>query len=284
MKELLIRAASGLIYVLALAGTALWNPIVFTVVMLILFTIANLELLKLSGPKMINKVVFIAFFSSVFISIELFLLMNGYNYYLLFEYGSILHVLLITFPILSIGWLFTIIILALSKEVNLTNQINSFSLHIVYLLVPFSFLLILQATETYEFKYPYIIFLFAIIWINDTFAYLGGKLFGKTPLAPKISPKKTIEGLISGILFAVGSLLVYNYFYPFAQQLNIILFVVLMCLTATLGDLIQSKLKREAGVKDSGNLIPGHGGILDRMDSILLTAPFTLLYVLILFH
>ncbi|MCL2379344.1 MAG: phosphatidate cytidylyltransferase [Coriobacteriia bacterium] len=112
------------------------------------------------------------------------------------------------------------------------------------------------------------------IWAADSFAYLGGSLFGRHKLAPKISPKKSWEGLIAGIIGAV----IFWYIVPFvfagsASWLAAVIVGVIVSVAALLGDLFQSRIKREAGVKDSGRLLPGHGGILDRIDSLLLTAP-----------
>lgn len=281
MKELLIRAASGLIYILALAGSALWNPFIFTAVLSIFFVFANLELLKLTGTKRINKYIFASFFymafillSSVIIQLSIFFPFWDYPKY----YDYVMNISFIS----SILLFLTIVILSLRNQANATEYLKSFSIHFIYLLIPFLFLVLLVFIDTVDFKYPYVILLFGIIWANDTFAYLGGKLLGKTPLASKISPKKTLEGLFSGVIFAVAIALVYNYFEPFANNIMLTIFVIFICAIGTIGDLFQSKLKREASVKDSGNLIPGHGGMLDRMDSILLTAPLFLFYLIIL--
>lgn len=283
MKELLIRAISGLVYVATLAGTALWDPIAFAVVLLVLFIIANYELLKLMGPKHINNVVFITFLALIFLTLEAFTLVHFFEIQWNINKNVFYSIFMIS-GLLSIILFFSIVLLSIFRvKSNFTDHIKSFSLHIIYLLIPFISMLILSFTKTYSLSYPYIILLFAAIWINDTFAYLGGRLLGKTPFALKISPQKTTEGFFIGIFFTVAAFFAYNFFYPFTEQINLIVFTVLICLTATLGDLIQSKMKREAGVKDSGNIIPGHGGILDRMDSLLLTAPFTFLYSIILF-
>jgi phosphatidate cytidylyltransferase len=110
------------------------------------------------------------------------------------------------------------------------------------------------------------------IWINDTMAYISGSLFGKTPLS-KISPKKTWEGTIAGIVLACLIAIVAR-----ANE-NGIVITAIAAITGTFGDLLESKLKRMAGVKDSGSLMPGHGGFLDRFDSLLLATPFVWLYV-----
>lgn len=109
------------------------------------------------------------------------------------------------------------------------------------------------------------------IWINDTMAYLVGSVVGKTPLSAW-SPKKTLEGTLGGILLSVG--LVYFFFswYGFASG-ELVLMLFAIAISGTIGDLVESKLKRMAGVKDSGSFMPGHGGFLDRFDSILFAAP-----------
>lgn len=115
------------------------------------------------------------------------------------------------------------------------------------------------------------------IWINDTMAYIVGSFIGKTPLS-KISPKKTWEGTIGGIILAVSA----AGLVAWCLNFHIAHFAITSAISAiagTFGDLLESKLKRTAGVKDSGSLMPGHGGFLDRFDSLLLATPFVWLYV-----
>ncbi len=113
-----------------------------------------------------------------------------------------------------------------------------------------------------------------MVWGTDTFAYFGGKRFGKTKLAPSISPGKTREGVVSGVLVAMLVTVIYTHFLivplsSFAQTLVLLFVSMLVALISVVGDLSESKLKRAAGLKDSGNLIPGHGGILDRIDGLM---------------
>jgi len=124
-----------------------------------------------------------------------------------------------------------------------------------------------------------------LIWTNDTFAYLVGKNIGKNKLFPSVSPKKTIEGFAGGLVFTVivGALLANDYI--MASTLYIwIAIAAIVSIFSTLGDLIESKLKRVAGIKDTGNIMPGHGGILDRLDSIIFVIPFINLFYLILYY
>lgn len=131
---------------------------------------------------------------------------------------------------------------------------------------------------------PWLLFgVFVIIWTNDTFAYLTGRLLGKTKLFPSVSPNKTIEGAIGGAVFALIATFVFSQFH---QNLSLMQWIILATVTisfGTLGDLVESKFKRLAKVKDSGNILPGHGGILDRLDSLFFAAPF-INTVLLLLH
>ena len=116
--------------------------------------------------------------------------------------------------------------------------------------------------------------IFIFIWVNDTGAYLVGSRWGKRRLAPNISPKKSVEGSIGGLLLVLLSAVVLRLLlFPELSWLRILLIAAVVAIFGTLGDLFESSLKRRAGVKDSGKLIPGHGGILDRIDSLLLAVP-----------
>ncbi len=123
----------------------------------------------------------------------------------------------------------------------------------------------------------------ASIWINDTMAYIVGSFIGKTPLS-KVSPKKTWEGTIGGVMLCV---IVMAFLYPlllYSYSSSAVAFLfgsiaLIAAISGTIGDLLESKLKRSAGVKDSGSLMPGHGGFLDRFDSLLLATPFVWLYI-----
>lgn len=116
--------------------------------------------------------------------------------------------------------------------------------------------------------------IFIFIWVNDTGAYLVGSRWGKRRLAPNISPKKSVEGSIGGLLLVLLSAVVLRLLlFPELSWLSILLIAAVVAIFGTIGDLFESSLKRRAGVKDSGKLIPGHGGILDRIDSLLLAVP-----------
>jgi phosphatidate cytidylyltransferase len=116
----------------------------------------------------------------------------------------------------------------------------------------------------------------ASIWINDTMAYIVGSFIGKTPLSA-VSPKKTWEGTIGGVVLSTAIVTAFGYFYG-ASWWDFLAISLIAAIAGTLGDLFESKLKRMAGVKDSGHFMPGHGGFLDRFDSLLFAIPFVWLY------
>ncbi|MEJ8607034.1 phosphatidate cytidylyltransferase [Riemerella anatipestifer] len=150
---------------------------------------------------------------------------------------------------------------------------------VIYTVIPFSFALGLPTfikglPESFSME---VFWMFVLIWSSDSFAYVFGRLLGKHKMAPKISPKKTWEGFIGGVLctMLLGFFIEQNYT---ELRGNWILVGVLVSVFAPMGDLLESQLKRTFGVKDSGNIIPGHGGILDRLDSFMVCAPVLYLY------
>ncbi|WP_288376147.1 phosphatidate cytidylyltransferase [Chryseobacterium culicis] len=152
---------------------------------------------------------------------------------------------------------------------------------VIYVALPFSFALGLPKFSSYTDSFsPEVLFLFILIWSSDTFAYLVGKFFGKHKMAPKISPKKTWEGYAGGVVLT----LVLSYFIEHYQpelRGNWMIVGFLVAAFAPLGDLVESQLKRNFGVKDSGNIIPGHGGVLDRLDSFIICVPVVYLYFIL---
>jgi len=154
--------------------------------------------------------------------------------------------------------------------VNFVKTASASALALVYLPFLAGFLILLaRPSNGLERVMTFVV----LVGCNDTFAYLTGVLFGKRPLAPKISPKKTIEGLLGSLVFTIaGGALAFHYIMGAEWWLGA-LAGLLTVFTATSGDLIESALKRDMAIKDMGNLLPGHGGIMDRLDSVLFAAP-----------
>ena len=159
-----------------------------------------------------------------------------------------------------------------------------------YITLPFIFIVKISF-GTNDYNPKIILGLFILIWTNDTFAYLVGKSMGKHKLFERVSPKKTIEGFLGGAVFAAfaGFLISKLYIQPnpaFSSKSILIWTIIALIVSVfgTIGDLIESKFKRIAGVKDSGSIMPGHGGILDRLDSVIFVAPIIFLFYQILYY
>lgn len=151
---------------------------------------------------------------------------------------------------------------------------------VIYTALPFSFALGLPSFDS-DGKFTLeVLMLFILIWSSDTFAYFTGRFFGKHKMAPKISPKKTWEGFAGGLILTLVLSFFIERFHPDLRG-NWMVVGLLVAIFAPLGDLVESQLKRTFGVKDSGNIIPGHGGVLDRLDSFIICAPVVYLYFLL---
>lgn len=154
---------------------------------------------------------------------------------------------------------------------------------VVYLALPFGFALGLPKFSTLDTEKTFtleVFMLFVLIWSSDTFAYLTGKFFGKHKMAPKISPKKTWEGFAGGVVLTLVLGFFVEKYFPELRG-NWMIVGLLVSIFAPLGDLVESQLKRSFAVKDSGNIIPGHGGVLDRLDSFIICAPVVYLYFIL---
>ncbi|SHH00213.1 phosphatidate cytidylyltransferase [Flavobacterium johnsoniae] len=159
-----------------------------------------------------------------------------------------------------------------------------------YITLPFIFIVKISF-GTNDYNPKIILGLFVLIWTNDTFAYLVGKSMGKHKLFERVSPKKTIEGFVGGMIFAAFAGFLISKFYiqpnPAFSSKSILIWTIIALIVSifgTIGDLIESKFKRIAGVKDSGSIMPGHGGILDRLDSVIFVAPIIFLFYQILYY
>ena len=153
---------------------------------------------------------------------------------------------------------------------------------IVYIALPFSLLnfIVIPGNSGVSGYYPWILVgIFLIIWMYDSMAYVTGSLIGKRKIYAKISPKKSWEGLIGGAIFAVIMGILNAVLFNQISITNWIIISILVVIFGTSGDFFESKLKREAGVKDSGNIMPGHGGMLDRFDSLLFAAPVIFIWL-----
>ena len=188
------------------------------------------------------------------------------------------------YSVASCSILFSIIGLICIYEMYQLRIGKSKLIPLVYIITPFILIQILiwkylsiNIYNNIVWMPEVILYLFALTWTFDTFAYLFGVKFGKHKILPSISPKKSWEGFIGGLIFTTILAI-----YIFGENINkILMYSVLIPISATLGDFIESYYKRKAMAKDSGNLIPGHGGMLDRMDSLLISISVISLIIII---
>jgi len=157
-------------------------------------------------------------------------------------------------------------------------HLGKMALTILYTIIPF-LLIVELPLVTNNFNPKIVLGSFILVWSSDTFAYLVGRQFGKTKLFERISPKKTIEGLIGGIFFTLVTAYILSLFFTDTSLLQWLIISVIISIFGVIGDLVESMFKRQAKVKDSSNLIPGHGGFLDRLDSIIFAIPFIYAFV-----
>lgn len=152
----------------------------------------------------------------------------------------------------------------------------------VYIIWPFIiFTLLAFYNDAQTFKPLLVLCFFLLIWCNDVFAYFTGKNFGKTALAKSISPNKTVEGFLGGFAGNLLVALLVKFIFPEIGW-HFLALALIVGLTGPAGDLFESSLKRKASIKDSGRILPGHGGALDRFDAALMSAPFVFLYLLLM--
>ena len=195
-------------------------------------------------------------------------------------------------PLHSVGWgmglvlafALPIIEILFSRQLSLKNIAQS-AFGLIYISLSWGFMLDLRLkfdfTPDHEFWSKLLpIMLVLSIWINDTMAYIVGSLIGKTPFS-SISPRKTWEGTIGGMLLSVIVMGLLGYWIGAFRIRDWIFIAAIASIMGTMGDLFESKLKRLAGIKDSGRMMPGHGGFLDRFDSMLIATPFVWLYATI---
>lgn len=265
MNESLKRLLSGVIYVALLIIATSYSVTSFYILFGIFMVIAIYEFCRLVNLNKILPLLFGAFT------------------YVLATYFKISHfndvLLLMATLFASVKCLHLLLV---SKKEKI-DKLSKYIYVIGYIIFPF-ILISKIPFGNHGYNPQIIISIFILIWTNDTFAYIVGKSIGKHKLYERISPKKTIEGFIGGIVFSVIAGILISKYYIGGSILIWTVSPIIIGIFSTLGDLIESKFKRIAGVKDSGNIMPGHGGILDRLDSIIFVAPFVYLFYQILYY
>jgi phosphatidate cytidylyltransferase len=186
---------------------------------------------------------------------------------------------LFAFILVLVFLVFVIALFDSSKNtiLNITYTITG----LIYTVVPFMLLVNISCTGG-SYNYHYILGIILLIWASDVGAYLVGSFIGKHKLYERISPGKTWEGTLGATLITIGCAVIISFWYTELALVHWIVISLLVCVFGTIGDLVESMFKRHAGVKDSGKIMPGHGGILDRFDSLLFVSPFIYAYLTII--
>ncbi len=270
MKELLVRSITGLVYGLILIGSVIIHPIAFLVVYGTISLLCLNEFINLNKQHGLQA----HKFATLFLGALIFFLPFAIHYFELAQW------VLVFIPLLIL--ILFIIEIFRKTDKPFSNLASSF-LGLIYISLPLALLNeLVYNPYSGSYTYQLIIFLLMVIWLNDSGAYLTGNLIGRTKLLERISPKKTWEGLIGGFIIAfIVTAIFGRYFSEIPRNHQWVLTAVIV-IFGTFGDLVESMWKRSIGVKDSGKALPGHGGWLDRLDSILFSVPAVFITIIIL--
>ena len=272
MKNFIQRAITGVIFVAVLIGCIIGGPLSFGILFCLISALATVEFCQLMNQQedvQANRNI------CTLGSIALFLCF--------FFYGMNPEETGIFIPYLAILIYLFISELYLKKK----NPINNWAYAMfsqLYVALPFALLNVLAfqtdgttSDSQYLFILPLSIFIFN--WVNDTGAYCTGMLLGKHPLFKRISPKKSWEGSIGGCVFSIAAAFALAHFFPIMSTAKWVGMGITVVIFGTWGDLTESLMKRQLGIKDSGNILPGHGGMLDRFDSAIMAIPAAVVYL-----
>lgn len=278
MTELVKRTLSGVVYVGVVVGCILYDEAAFIALSAVLSLLAVREFNRLTHPRCRTDLLG----ESAAVILNLAIGSHLYAGLPVLNVFTLIYVVLVLAVLLAELW---------DKSGNPIANWGYALIGQVMIALPFALMNIINHLS------PYLLLaVFVLIWTNDTGAYCVGSLTAKLPkgnhkMFPRVSPKKSWEGLFGGIMLAVGAGLLLAYFGWFDRlsdgmnhYLVGVCFALLVAVFGTLGDLMESLLKRTIGVKDSGRFLPGHGGVLDRFDSILLAVPVIALFLIIVLY
>lgn len=280
MNETLKRSISGAVYVILLLASILFSTESFYILFGLFLLIAVVEFCELIQLNKITSLI-------LALGIYLFFYEANLKHNNLFSNAVVHYATLSALAITIIVSIKSVLFLFDEHEAK-SNIFSKYTYLVGYIILPFVFITKIPFGEK-GYNPKIIISIFILIWTNDTFAYIVGKSMGKRKLFERVSPKKTIEGFIGGVLFAVvASYIISRYYFEpkeYYLKKSVVIWMTIALIVGvfgTIGDLIESKFKRAAGVKDSGAIMPGHGGILDRLDSVIFVAPIVFLFYQIL--
>jgi len=261
LKELLVRTVTGISLIILVIGSIIAGPVLFMGINLVILGLGTRELYSLySLDKTLKPHLLMAFSSELLLVVVYMVLRHQWS-----------------------PWYFLIPLAGWIAGVIWARTLIPGIMVLLWLSIPLGSFFALGYVAGADRFLPLLpITVIALVWVNDTFAYLTGSMLGRHQMTPRLSPGKTWEGFTGGILGTlIGGFVISRITGQFTGG-GWILLSILICLLALVGDLFESGLKRRRGVKDTGEILPGHGGILDRFDSLLFAAPvLSILFYLI---
>lgn len=283
LKNFLVRTASGAVLLAVVLGAAFAGPLGYSALLLLITGVGVWEFYALARAKGVEPQRVLGLVGSLGLTLAGagILCANhiDYNY----ETFIVLGMAVAAFAIM-----FVFVAEVFRNRQTPIHNIATTIMGIVYVGLPMAVMAIIpMLLQDLDYKDPdwnpwYFLFYLFLVWGNDVFAYLFGITLGKHKLCERLSPKKSWEGFVGGILgsMAVGAIAAALLDQSYLFWIGLALVVAL---SSVVGDLVESMFKRDAGVKDSGNILPGHGGMLDRFDALIVSAPFALVYIITLF-
>ena len=279
MGEFWKRLLFGAIFVVVVLGSIILGELSATLILLLVVVLASSEVANLFPHDQKKPLKGIVGFCSVMLYVFLSMLSESPD--------SIEGRIFIT----PIFFFIPLLVALFSKKHDYVSVIGASWLSMILVAMPCGIMTMFYSENIIgtDNGWVLLIFAFILIWVNDIFAYLTGSAIGRHKLCPRISPKKTIEGSIGGAVFTMLFAYFINrfvlnvfFFENYINNIDVIFLALGVVIFGTLGDLTESMMKRHAGVKDSGNIIPGHGGILDRFDATFMAMPFVFIYLLLI--
>jgi phosphatidate cytidylyltransferase len=270
VNNFVTRALTGAVFITVLGGAILWSPVSFMFLFGLIALLGINEFYRLFGATEYKPNVY----TGSLLGIVFYLITCGYV-----SESLPFSAYLLVIPFVSAVFIAELY----SKHTKPFQNIGLTLLGAAYVVIPFSLLVLngfsLPSEALYNYNPTIILGFFFLLWTSDTGAYLVGITLGKHPLFPRISPKKSWEGFIGGIVLTLVVAIVISKFFTVLSLIDWVIIGVIIAIFGVLGDLIESLLKRSLQIKDSGNILPGHGGILDRFDSVIFSAPLVFLYI-----
>lgn len=268
MNNFTTRSFTAFFFVIAMVGSALLGQSVFSVLLLIIVLLSINEFISIVSDKNNQP----SQWPTVFV--------GGVTY--CFLAANAMGVMPPAGLLGVIPFIFLLFIFELWR--NKTNPFTNIAfslLALIYISLPLGFVMYFfdPVFQSGPKHYGIVLGFLFILWLNDTGAYFTGSLIGKHKLFERISPGKTWEGSVGGALFAMLTAWGLSFLFVQLNLLQWLILSIIIVITGTLGDLVESMLKRSLGIKDSGNILPGHGGMLDRFDAVLISAPFVFVYL-----